>query len=80
MGTRQQVIHNNPGTPHINLLIVLDSPPDLWRHVDWRAAVGGEHLIGQDLANAKVGEFEHTVRLAAGNQQVLGLCYYRFIP
>ena len=75
MRARQQVVHNNPGTPHINFLIVLDSPPDLRRHVDWRAAVGSEHLIGQDLAYAKVGEFEHTVRLAAGNQQVFRLFY-----
>ena len=71
MCSTEQVVHHYPHAPHIHFIIVGAARPDLWRHVDRSAAVGGEHLVGHDLADAKIGQLEQSYWRIGRKQQVL---------
>lgn len=68
-----QVIHDDSNTPDIDLIVVLYSFPDLGSHIHWSSAIGGQHLVRNNFADSKICEFQYSIRLTAGQKQVLGL-------
>lgn len=73
MRPAEQVVHDYSQTPHVYLVIVRSSRPNLWSHVDRCAAVGGQDIVRHDLADAEVRQFQQSLRRSRGQEQVFRL-------